>query len=50
MPAVLLKLALPNVEAFQTDHANVTVVMIGTERTGIELLIFAPWRNINTLK
>jgi broad specificity phosphatase PhoE len=44
MLSILLDLPLPKTEAFQIDYASVTEVMIGAERTRIELLNFAPWR------
>ena len=45
MLSILLDLPLTKTEAFQIDYASVTEVVIGPERTRIELLNFTPWRH-----
>jgi len=42
--AILLDLPLPKTASFQIDYASLTEVVIGLERTRIELLNFTPWR------
>jgi len=43
--AILLELPLPKTGGFQIDYASVTEVVIGLERTRMELLNFTPWRD-----
>jgi len=45
MLAILLELPLPKTEAFRIDYASVTEVLVGPERTRIDLLNFTPWRH-----
>ena len=44
--SILLDLPLPKTDSFQIDYASVTEVTIGPDRTRIELLNFAPWREL----
>jgi len=44
MLAILLELPLSKTEAFRIDYASVTEVLVGSERTRIDLLNFTPWR------
>ncbi|MSU59934.1 MAG: histidine phosphatase family protein [Pedosphaera sp.] len=46
--SLLLHLPLPKTDAFQIDYASVSEVSIGPDRTRIELLNFAPWRDLNS--
>lgn len=43
--SILLNLPLPKTDAFQVEYASITEVSIGPDRTRIELLNFAPWRD-----
>ena len=42
--SILLDLPYSKTDSFQIDYASVTEVTIGPDRTRIELLNFAPWR------
>ena len=46
MLSILLDLPFPKTDSFQIDYASVTQVSIGPDRTRIELLNFAPWREL----
>ena len=47
MLSILLDLPFPKTDSFQIDYASVTEVSIGPDRTRIELLNFAPWRELS---
>lgn len=45
--SILIKLPLPNMNAFEIEYASVTRVSLHPRHAEIELLNFTPWRDLN---